>query len=595
MFGNGRFHLRTLTSLWSLIPRSMHLRFVLLLIAMLVAAALELVSLGLIPLFLSFLIDPETVQYFDQFQFLDQLIEDRSLNDLMLSGSIFILIMFIIKGVYVIFVFFMLASFVRDACIDISMKIFHAYMKSNYKLHLQRNTSTAMRNMTGEIDVIRGTLNALMLGLRELVVFVFIAAALLVVDPITSLSVLTFLALCALGVFLLVRPQISRSGQRRQFHRGQQIMLAQQSLGALKVAKVLGHEDRLASRFDDHMIKMESASATVRVLPLFPRVALEAAAIGVIVIIVVLSIVMGRQPDEIIPLMALISVSVIRLVPVLITITAAAAQLSAGSAAVNAVTDDLKLFQQRDADQSTQSDLVPKRPTFSELAVKNISFTHPGASAQTLKNISVTIRSGQSVGLMGATGAGKTTLADMIMGLGAPDAGNIELDGQDIYANRGLLSGLFGYVPQDIYLLDDTLKQNIGFGIPADELDDADLEHCLQLAQLTEFVKTLPHGVDTLIGERGARLSGGQRQRLGIARALYHRPAILVFDEATSALDGSTEEALSGAIQSLKGTLTILTIAHRLSTLENCDVVYRMEAGEIVAVGELEDVVAWTP
>jgi ABC-type multidrug transport system fused ATPase/permease subunit len=217
-----------------------------------------------------------------------------------------------------------------------------------------------------------------------------------------------------------------------------------------------------------------------------------------------------------------------------------------------------------------------------EIRLNDVRFTYPDAPSPALDAMSITIRRGESVGFVGPSGAGKSTLVDVILGLLAPAAGEVTVDGHDIRANLRGWQDQIGYVPQTIYLNDDTLRRNIAFGLADDVIDDGAVERAMASAQLTDFVRSLPDGVETVVGERGVRLSGGQRQRIGIARALYHDPAVLVLDEATSALDTTTESAVMDAVRALHGTKTILIVAHRLSTVEGCDRLYRLENGHVV-------------
>jgi ABC-type multidrug transport system fused ATPase/permease subunit len=220
-----------------------------------------------------------------------------------------------------------------------------------------------------------------------------------------------------------------------------------------------------------------------------------------------------------------------------------------------------------------------------KLELSQITYTYPGTTEPTIKNISLTIRHGESVGFIGASGAGKSTLVDVLMGLLTPDTGKVRIDDKDIQANLRNWQDQIGYVPQSIFLTDDTLRRNVAFGLANEKINDDAVQHAIQVAQLDEFVASLPEGLETFVGERGVRLSGGERQRIGIARALYHNPTVLILDEATSALDIATEHGIMQVVTSLRGIKTIIIIAHRLSTIEHCDRVYQLKKGSLVKEG----------
>jgi ATP-binding cassette subfamily C protein len=227
------------------------------------------------------------------------------------------------------------------------------------------------------------------------------------------------------------------------------------------------------------------------------------------------------------------------------------------------------------------------------IALENVSYTYPGAPLPALCDVSMTIRRGESVGFVGPTGAGKSTLVDVVIGLLPPSTGRVAIDGVELTAERARAwRRRLGYVPQSIFLLDDTIRRNVALGIPAAEIDEAKVRQAVQLAQLGDFVAGLPEGLDTTVGERGVRLSGGERQRIGIARALYHDPDVLVFDEATSALDGVTETAIASAIRALEGRKTVLMIAHRLTTVRNCDRIALIVSGRLADCGTFDELLA---
>ena len=289
----------------------------------------------------------------------------------------------------------------------------------------------------------------------------------------------------------------------------------------------------------------------------------------------------GREMASIVPLLALFSVAAFRLIPSVNRILSSMSLLRFSLPIINTLYEELKVTIPEPTVRSTNSVSFFQR----EISLNSISYTYPGASASALNGLSIIIQKGESVGFIGPTGSGKSTLVDVILGLLTPNAGQVAVDGQDIQQNLRAWQDQIGYVPQSIYLTDDTLRRNVAFGLPNEQIDDAAVRHAIRAAQLEEFVSNLPDGLETFVGERGVRLSGGERQRIGIARALYHDPAVLVLDEATSALDTATESGVMKAVTSLQGIKTILIVAHRLSTVAHCDRLYRLQGGGVVAEG----------
>lgn len=579
-------HLNTLVS------RGDKLRMAALGVGMLIGALLETVSLGAVPVFLSVLVDPTggiNVLPFD----LAGLVSAFPAGEVVLWGSVLLLVIFIIKNLFLAALITASAVVLRNICIKTTNRLFRAYMRGAYGLHLQRNSTHSIRNLTTEMAQFRIALNAVLIAGREGAVMVCLSLLLVIADPIVSVPTVLFLAVTAVVAFVAIRRRLSKGGQALLDYRGSQMQIASQAIGALKVARVLGHESLLERRFGLVSAAQEGAAVWTRVLPAMPRLVLEVVAISAILLIVFISLGLGRGVAEILPILVLISISIVRLVPVLTQLTAATSQLTIGAAAVRKIATEIDAFEETFTLGSSEQTLLSNAPALPHpelLAVEAITFTFPGAPEPTLSDVSLTLRKGQSIGLIGPSGAGKSTLVDIVLGVSAPQSGSICVDGLNLAEHPERRQNLFGYVPQDIYLLDDTIRQNVGFGLDVADMNDARLWDALDKAHLSAFVRDLPDGLETVVGDRGARLSGGQRQRLGIARALYHEPAILVLDEATSALDTETEEAVVAAIRDLKGVVTLLTIAHRLSTLADCDVIYRLEKGRVVASGTLDQV-----
>jgi ABC-type multidrug transport system fused ATPase/permease subunit len=288
----------------------------------------------------------------------------------------------------------------------------------------------------------------------------------------------------------------------------------------------------------------------------------------------------NRALEAVLPTLGLFAAAAFRLMPSVNRVLGAVQSLRYGMPVIDTLCAEFKLAVPEIA--VTQRSVTPFRAT---LELNQITYAYPAVAEPALKDISLAIQRGESVGFIGASGAGKSTLVDILLGLLAPDTGEVRVDGNDIQKNLRNWQDQIGYVPQSIFLTDDTLRRNVAFGLPNEQINDAAVHRAIRAAQLEEFVDSLPDGLETFVGERGIRLSGGQRQRIGIARAIYHDPAVLVLDEATSSLDTETERGVMQAITALQGSKTILIIAHRLSTVEHCNRLYRLQDGRVVEEG----------
>jgi ABC-type multidrug transport system fused ATPase/permease subunit len=310
-------------------------------------------------------------------------------------------------------------------------------------------------------------------------------------------------------------------------------------------------------------------------------------AVGGLAALVLTMLAQGRAMESVLPMLALFAAAAFRLMPSVNRILGAVQTLRFNQPVIDTLYTDLQL-----AIPAANANPIPATPFSEMLQLRQVNYTYFGAPQPALNDLSLAIRRGESVGFIGASGAGKSTLVDIILGLLTPDSGELRMDGTDIHVHLRNWQNQIGYVPQSIFLTDDTLRRNVAFGLPNEQIDDAAVHDAIMAAQLEEFVASLPDGLETVVGERGVRLSGGQRQRIGIARALYHDPAVLVLDEATSALDAATERGVMQAVDALHGTKTIIIVAHRLSTVEHCDRLYRLEQGRVVEEGKTREILA---
>ena len=514
----------------------------------------------------------------------------RTRDDFLIALGIGTFIMIIITAVYRIVAQYAMSSYVEFCQQSLSVRMLEAYLRQPYTFFLDRHSGDMSKTILSEVDhVIAKVFRPTILMVSSILLVIAITALLVLVNPW-----LVFVAASLLGgfyvlVFLTVKHKLSRLGSSVVDANRLRFMIANEAFGAIKQLKLLGREDSYLRRFNKLSLRLARASTGYATITQAPRYLIEAIALGsVIIIILVFMITAGGLNNNALgvtlPIIGLYTFAAYRLQPAIQVIFAGLAGLRYGCAAVDNLYKDL----QRDSApcQHPPDPLMPLRAK-QTIALRKLSYTYPNATKPTLNNIDLDISIGSTVGVVGSTGAGKTTLVDVILGLLRPSKGEITID-EIAFSDEQVRAWQqsIGYVPQDIFLADATIAENIAFGIPPEEIDHAQVESCARTAQIHEFiVNNLSEQYRTSVGERGVRLSGGQRQRLGIARALYNDPELMVFDEATSALDTTTEHAVMDAIEVLAGRKTIIIIAHRLNTVRSCDFIVLLDQGSVKAKG----------
>lgn len=506
---------------------------------------------------------------------------------LVIAGVLLLMVIYGIKMMFLAFTGWKQTRFTMRLQIRLSQELFDGYIKMPYVMHLRRNSAELIRNTGSITDQFTGqVITQGMVLVTDGLVLLGISALLIYFEPLGALIVTGSIGLAAWVFNSITRSRITRWGNTRILHDGIRIKTIQEGLGGVKEIKVLGRENIFQERYHASNRQVAIAGQLHQTLQMLPRLWLEMLAVTGVAILVLAMLAQGRSMTRIVPVLGLFTAATFRLMPMVSRVLSAIQSIRYGLPAADTISAELQVIKKGPSEKvlsnSTADKSVSEPLSFNDkVELKGVSFTYPGAAGPVLKNINLVIKKGESVGFIGGSGSGKTTLIDVILGLLEPDSGKILSDGRDINNNLRSWQDHVGYVPQFIFLTDDTLRRNIAFGLPDEKIDETAIARAIRDAQLGELVKSLPEGLNSRVGERGVQLSGGQRQRIGIARALYNDPAILVLDEATSALDNETEKYVMQAITSLKGIKTILIIAHRLSTLENTDVVYRLENGSI--------------
>jgi ABC-type multidrug transport system fused ATPase/permease subunit len=478
----------------------------------------------------------------------------------------------------------------------ISIRLLDAYLRFPYDWFLGRNTADIANNVLNETGRMVGqVLEPALRLLGSVLLALVLVGFLLTVDPVVALAAAATVGGLYAAIFVLLRSHLTRLGQETVAANRARYRIASEAAGGLKELKLLGLENSYGQRFAVPARQLARVQATSKAMSELPRYALEAVAFTAM-IGMVLALMLRNDGDlaSAIPVIGTFAFAALRLLPVLQQIYHTFAQIRGGRPALDALHADYRDATARLAQQPAPAPASARLPLHDTLELDDLRYSYPAADRPALRGVSLTLPARSTIGLVGGTGAGKTTLVDLMLGLLRPDAGAIRVDGRTL--DRDTLRAWqqnIGYVPQVIYLTDATVAENIAFGLPRDRIDMAAVERAARIAALHDFVMSeLPQGYDTFVGERGVRLSGGQRQRIGIARALYHDPALLIFDEATSALDTLTEKLVMDAVQRIRQDKTVVMIAHRLSTVRSCDCIYLLENGVVSAQGRFDDLVA---
>ena len=476
----------------------------------------------------------------------------------------------------------------------LARRLLARYMSLPYTFFLNRNTAEMSKNILGEVQtVVGGVLDPMTKAISSLLVCTAILTLLIVVDPLVALAIALVLGGCYVSVYTLARRKLQSIGRQQVEASAQKFKWAGEALSGIKDLKVLGREHTFLQRFSLHAAKHAHNNVTAGLISALPRFALEAVAFGGILLVVIYFVAQGEGIGQMVPLLALYAFAGYRLMPSLQELFIAFAKLRFSAAGLDVVHRDLTLgpLQSEDPEQHLPPTSWAPLSFKQRLELRDVSFSYEGTFEPALRHLDLLVTPNTSIGLVGPTGCGKSTTVDLILGLITPSEGKMLVDEAQVTTeNVRQWQQNVGYVPQTIYISDDTITRNIAFGVPDEEIDMAKVREAARLAKLAEFVENeLPQRYDTAIGERGVRLSGGQRQRIGIARALYRDPPVLIMDEATSALDGVTEEHIMDAVRTLSGKKTIILIAHRLTTVRDCDVIYLLERGSIVSQGTFDE------
>lgn len=482
---------------------------------------------------------------------------------------------FILKGFFLLAEYQIQFKFVHDNKLAMQRKLLRIYLNRPYEYFLGTNFSEIMQNITENIDAAFIVFSHILGFFTESVVSLFLVVTIFLIDP--GMTILVSAVLLALILFLLyiVRSVLEREGRKRQRYGAQMSKWLLQAIHGVKEIKVLRKENYFLENYLENGRKLLEAERKNAILNRIPRILIESFSVSAMLLGIAALILTGNDVNQILPALSAFAMAAVRLMPSAHRMVTYMNELAYYEPAIDRLGEHFKSLEderEEPAEPGASGNLTLKK----EIRLSGIYYRYPNSEKDVLANLDMRIPVGKSVGIIGASGAGKTTAADILLGLLKPQAGQALADGVDVSGFPKEWLSHVGYIPQMIFMLDDSIRGNVAFGARRDEVDDDKVWEALEEAQLAQFVRELSHGLDAEIGERGVRLSGGQRQRIGIARALYADPELLIFDEATSALDSETEAAVVESVKRLKGRKTLVVISHRKETVGMCDFVYRV-------------------
>ncbi|MFM8854236.1 MAG: ABC transporter ATP-binding protein [Acidimicrobiaceae bacterium] len=574
--------IETVKIVWRLFTSSDRVAFIRIVVMVIIGMFLETVSLGIVVPIIGILTQDD---YQEKYPWIVDLFGSLSREELISAVMVAMVFIYIVRSLFLFWSLWIQKGFSASVSGRLSQSLFSIYLRQPYMFHLQRNSSTLMRNAKNATSVVTCGVDPFLVLLTDGLVAIAMFSLLIYVEPIGTLAVLIVFGVSTLLFQRLTRRRIDNWGYRVDYHETKILQHLQEGFGGAKDVKILGRENEFLSQHEKHLGESIRINRIYNVILTLPRSFMEIITIVGLCLLVVSMVVRDRPLADIVPILGLFAAAAFRVMPSINRLLMATQTLIFNRSIIASVYRDFLL----DTPEVNNSKRV--EPFAKQLELKDVSFRYPTAATPSLQNVSLVVRRGEAVGFVGPSGAGKSTLVDVILGLFAPTSGVVCVDGSDVHQNLRNWQNQIGYVPQAIYLTDDTLRRNVAFGLNDENIDDDLVREAIRLAQLEEFVATLPDGLETVVGERGVRLSGGQRQRIGIARALYHKPSVLVLDEATRSLDTPTEHGVMQAVQALQGSKTVIIVAHRLSTVEYCDRLYRIEDSRITEEGTFAEVV----
>lgn len=572
----------TYSKLYSLLNSRTRRNLGLLLFGMIISGFLEVIGIGIMPVFIQLIVDPSKLNNApvigDRYAF-----ETLSQRLIFIYGSMAVILVILIKNALVFFFKYIQIRFSFGIQKEFGRRLFRAYLNAPYLFHVKLNSANALNRLSAEIKIVVNQLIITALTLvSDAIMTLMICATLFITHASLTGILFSVFIVSAMLFFRFIKNKTNLYGRENQRHRGELLKVINRALGGLKDARIMKREKSLFRMYNKSIMAIAKTASFNELVNRSIKPFFEVMVILSIIIITVVLLSAEQGIEAVLPILTLFAMAALKLMPTVNQILATLQKINYNKFAFYPVYEDLKRLEEINEYDYEKNTKEVKNPLTKSIKIEGLSFQYPESDEYVLRDINLEIKKGEAIGFVGGSGAGKSTLIDIIIGLINPTSGTISVDQKSIYDDLTGWQLNIGYIPQSIFLADDTVKANIAFCL--DEVDEKRLKEVIKAAHVDVFMDSLQDGLDTVVGENGARLSGGQRQRIGIARAIYNNPDVLVMDEATSALDNISERIVVQAMDKMKGERTILMIAHRLSTVKNCDRIVVMEHGKIVAI-----------
>lgn len=566
-----------------ILDKKQKINIVVLAVMIFIGGILETLSISAMLPVVWVIIDAESVQQNKYCQWIMELLHIQNMQGFIIMLLVSLMIMYVLKNAYLLLLTSEQNRFISVNRNRLISQVLREFLNRPYEFYLDADIPTVFRLTDSDIPNVFGILMAIISLASEVVVFVLICGVLIVTDWKLVLVLIFISGIVTLVLFKVLKPKLNSLGMTNQAIQSRIAKWRIQAIYGIKDVKVLHRESFFADNYESNGKIGAKLNQKYAIINALPRILIETIFMVSILGYLVVCVALGDDMTQMLPTLTAFGLAAVRLLPCVNRINTYLTDISYFRPCLDYVYENMNI---NEISKKTNQTLLPVDETKTmelkdRIELKDIVYAYPNTDVLIFDHADMEIPYGKSIGIMGPSGAGKSTIVDILLGLLKVHEGQILCDGDNVFENYPAWLAQIGYIPQSIYLVDEPIRNNIAFGIADDEIDDNRIWQVLEEAQLKEFIQTLPEGLDTTIGDRGVRLSGGQRQRLGIARALYHNPEILVFDEATSALDNETEAAVMEAINSFHGKKTMVIIAHRLNTIEKCDMIYKVEGGKI--------------
>ena len=565
----------------------------LLFIGVLFLSCLEIIGLASITTFVSILVNNDSDNFLLSYLKIDQILNLFEIEKKVFYGAIFLFFLYLFKALIQILYNFFEVYLTRDITLNNSVRYFNSTIYSPYSKHIDRNSAFLIRKIQLDIASVSAYFYNLIIILKEGTILISIFLLLFLTDPKISSVTFLLLGLFSFLFYISIKNKLTQLTKKTQLNKAKIIEIITHSVSSFKENLILRIRRNISQNYFKELKSIEDYNLYASFILKIPRIFLEFLAVTGILLVTFLFIFFEKPILEIIPLLTLLVTSLLRMIPSFNGITTAVSGLRVNRVKFKEITEDLshqeKYIKKFYSDKKSND---TKMKFSDKICLNNISFKYENSKRTILNNVSLEIFKGQSVGIIGETGSGKSTLIDLILGVLEPNEGEVLIDGKKLEENNlNSWHSNIGYIPQDLFLTNDTIKKNIALGIPDEEIDNIVLDQSVKIANLEKFISKLENKLETKVGERGIKISGGEKQRISIARAFYNKPSIVVMDEATSSLDNNTEKEFMKSIDKVKNNSTLIIIAHRLSTVKNCDVLYLISNGEIKDKGKYEDII----